>query len=113
VAEVEQLTVKLEVLDEVLDPDFRPVVIKIDVEGAELQVLKGARATLERHRPTLVFEHGSGSAEVFGTYPRDIFALLDALAYRLFDLDGNGPYGVEAFEQAFFSGERVNWVAHP
>jgi len=30
--------------------------IKIDVEGVELQVLKGAKATIRRHRPRVVFE---------------------------------------------------------
>jgi FkbM family methyltransferase len=37
-----------------------PEVIKIDVEGAELEVLKGAYQTLCRHRPlVLVATHGS------------------------------------------------------
>ncbi len=112
-AEVEQLTVRLEVLDDVLDPDYRPAVIKIDVEGAELQVLRGALGTLRKHRPVLVFEHGSGSAEYFDTAPADIFALLEGEAgYRIFDLDGNGPYSLATFERAFYSAERVNFVAH-
>jgi FkbM family methyltransferase len=33
-----------------------PDVIKIDVEGAESEVLKGASRTLERHRPALIIE---------------------------------------------------------
>jgi FkbM family methyltransferase len=37
-----------------------PGVVKIDVEGAELGVLRGMAATLERDRPTLVIElHGT------------------------------------------------------
>lgn len=39
-------------LDEAL-PDFRPNLIKMDVEGAELQALKGARSTISRCRPAL------------------------------------------------------------
>lgn len=34
-----------------------PALMLIDVEGAELSVLTGARATLERHKPLLVVEH--------------------------------------------------------
>ena len=33
-----------------------PTLIKIDVEGLELEVLRGAQATLREHRPTLVIE---------------------------------------------------------
>ena len=33
--------------------------IKIDTDGHELQVLKGARKTIEKYRPTVVFELGS------------------------------------------------------
>ena len=33
-----------------------PKVIKIDAEGHELQVMKGAEATLRRHKPFVVFE---------------------------------------------------------
>ena len=59
-AEVEQISVRLEVLDEMLDPEYVPAVIKIDVEGAEQQVFEGALGTLRRHRPIVIFEHGAG-----------------------------------------------------
>lgn len=36
--------------------DARIAVVKIDVEGAELRVLKGMRALLQAHRPALVVE---------------------------------------------------------
>ena len=40
-----------------LTHDFQPpTLIKIDVEGLELEVLRGAQATLREHRPTLVIE---------------------------------------------------------
>lgn len=39
-------------------PDF----VKIDVEGAEIEVIEGARETLARYHPTLIIElHGTGS----------------------------------------------------
>lgn len=113
-AHVEQIQVRLEVLDEILDPDYRPALIKIDVEGAEQQVIEGALETLRRHRPIVIFEHGIGSANVYGTSPPDIYALLcGECSLRIFDLDGSGPYSLEDFERTYHSLERVNFVAHP
>ncbi len=40
-----------------------PAFIKIDVEGAELKVIRGAAATLARHRPMLVMEYLAPSRE--------------------------------------------------
>jgi FkbM family methyltransferase len=110
---VEQIKVRLEVMDEVLDPEYRPALIKIDVEGAEQQVLEGCLQTLRRHRPVVIFEHGAGSAEAYGTSPADVYRLLsEEAAMRIFDLDGSGPYQLAEFERIFFAGERVNFVAH-
>ena len=36
--------------------------IKIDVEGMELEVLQGAKATLERFRPIIIVERAQGAA---------------------------------------------------
>jgi FkbM family methyltransferase len=35
---------------------FTPRLIKIDVEGAELEVLKGSKKTIQRHKPVLIIE---------------------------------------------------------
>jgi FkbM family methyltransferase len=67
-------------LDEVIRLPLR--LIKIDVEGAELGVLRGATAVLERSHPFIVFEHGLGGADVYGTTPQDVFDLLANLGYR-------------------------------
>ena len=113
-ADVENITVPLEVLDDALDPDYRPAVIKVDVEGAEQEVFRGALKTLRRHRPIVIFEHGVGSADVYGTTPDDIHALLtEEVGYRVFDLDGNGPYTLDEFKRTYYACERVNFVAHP
>lgn len=48
-------------LDDVLPSEYVPTLVKIDVEGAELQVIQGARTTLRAHRPVLAFEHQYGN----------------------------------------------------
>ena len=62
-----------------------PDVLKIDTEGAELQVIAGMRATIERHRPAIVCElHDTNEAFV---------ALMDELGYVTTNLDGPEPVG--------------------
>lgn len=109
----EALTVRCERLDDVLPDGVRPRFVKIDVEGAEALVLRGARRTLELHRPLIAFEHGRGSAEYHGTAPEDVHGLLSALGYEISGLDGDGPYDVGRFAEIFVAGERVNFVARP
>jgi FkbM family methyltransferase len=111
--DLEEITVRLEVLDDALPPDFVPAMVKIDVEGAEEQVVRGALRTLREHKPLVVFEHGLGSANAYGTEPDDLHRLLvEEAGLRIFDLDGGGPYDREEFHRAFYAFERVNWVAH-
>lgn len=108
----ERLTVKTERLDDALPDGFAPAFVKIDVEGAELEVLTGALRTIVAHRPVIAFEHGLGSADHYGTEPTDVHALLTGDAgLRIYDLDGAGPYSADDFERAFHRQERTNFVA--
>jgi FkbM family methyltransferase len=108
----EPMTVEVERLDDALPDSFRPAFIKIDVEGAELEVLQGALETLKAYRPMVAFEHGFGSADHYGTEPGDVHSLLTREAgLRIYDLAGDGPYSLAEFRRAFSEGVRVNFVA--
>jgi FkbM family methyltransferase len=98
---VERVAVRTERLDDVLADGPPPTLIKIDVEGAELGVMQGAIDTLERYRPHVVFEHGAGGADLYGTRPTQVFDLLEGVGLRIFDLEGSGPYSREQFEDTF------------
>jgi FkbM family methyltransferase len=110
--EIEEIEVEVETLDEAVPADYRPTLIKIDVEGAEYQVFKGGQHLLAAHRPYLVFEFG-GAAKNYNTTPDDMYALVDGdLGLRIYDMDGVGPYTATAFRAAFHTGRRFNFVAH-
>ncbi|HWI74459.1 MAG TPA: FkbM family methyltransferase [Baekduia sp.] len=110
-ARTQTITVPTERLDDALPDDYVPALIKIDVEGAELQVLQGARGTLAAHQPLVVFEHGLGSADHYGTRPEQVHDLLTQLGYRVFDLQGHGPYTRTVFMETFHTSARVNFLA--
>jgi FkbM family methyltransferase len=74
--EIQTIKVQMDLLDAVIPKDTSIDFIKIDVEGAELEVLKGGVKTIRRCRPVIVFEHGKGAADFYATRPEDIYELL-------------------------------------
>jgi FkbM family methyltransferase len=109
--QLERFTVRLEALDESLPEGFLPTLVKIDVEGAEEQVLRGAERLLAEHRPTIVLEHNAG-ARHFGTSSATIHGLLTTAGLRVFDIDGRGPYDAPSFERLVARGRMWTFVAH-
>jgi FkbM family methyltransferase len=105
----EFITVQVSTLDEELD-GVRPRVVKIDVEGAELQVLQGARSLLADTRPVLIFEHVAAASRLYDTQPGSVWDVLAESGYEVFSVTGEGPFSRLAFVEA---GEVVNWLATP
>ncbi len=107
------IRVPVERLDDGLPDGYVPHLLKIDVEGAEHLVLEGARKTIRRHRPVIVFEHQKSTASCYGSGPERMFELVDDLEMRIFDLDGRGPYSLAEFRLAYERGTRWNFFAVP
>jgi hypothetical protein len=94
-------------LDDVL-AGRRADVVKIDVEGAELEVLRGAAKTLAQG-PTVVIEHGARPMDEHA----EMFDLLTDAGLRLFTIDGDGPFLTDdSFAARSDVGDLWTWVAH-
>ena len=63
-------------------------VVKADVEGAELAVLRGAAAVLERDHPVLLLEVEARHLAKYGATPEELLAHLAALGYAAHTWDG-------------------------
>ena len=80
--------------------------IKIDVEGHELTVLRSIREVLETKRPPVICELMSEHLRRFGTLPSDILQLMTELDYRCFDIRSR-PDGLFRTKAALARLERV------
>ena len=106
-------------LDNVLQAAGSPKVdlIKIDVEGAELLVMRGAEATLKRNRPIVIFEHGLGGTDCYDVRPEHVHDFLAGcgLSISLMEefLADRPPLARDAFIDQFDAGRNFYFVAHP
>ena len=80
----ESITVSATTLDVLLAHvrQDQKVVLKIDVEGAELAALKGARAFLARCKPTMMMEINPDAMERYGYTPGVLAEFLEEIGYR-------------------------------
>jgi FkbM family methyltransferase len=115
--DIEQIKVRTDLLDNVVPSGLPIHFVKIDVEGAELLVLKGAVKTLRRNKPAIVFEHGLGGSNYYGTTPEEIYDLLTeacGLQVSLMKrwLRNERPLTREEFSNQYYSGANYYFMAY-
>jgi FkbM family methyltransferase len=64
-----------------------PTFIKIDTEGADYRVIRGAQKTIERYRPAIITEFGYDPYQDLPTNITEHLSLLESAGYALFVAD--------------------------
>lgn len=81
-----KITVLMKKLDDEIPKGIKIDLIKIDVEGAELQVMQGATEIIRENRPLIIFEYGLGASNYYGTTPKKLFGFFDEMDMQISNL---------------------------
>lgn len=120
IAQPRAITVSVKKLDEYTTELQTLNYIKIDIEGAEIDCLKGAKDALTRLRPIISVEYGSPSFSVYGNKPETLFHLAKENNYVLYDIFLNRLGDIESWVGAvdfmcwdfiMVPAEKTNWFS--
>jgi len=113
---IEEINVELKPLDKIVSPSEKIHFIKIDVEGGEFDVLKGAKNLIKKNRPIILFECGKGASDYYGTTPQDIYNFIyNELGLKIYTLNSfiksKDPLSILEFENCFNTNEEYYFAA--
>lgn len=77
------ITVQMKRLDDVISGAVNVGVLKIDVEGAEIRVLRGGGALIDRCRPTIMFESARPPTDATHSQSLEVFDWLVRREYEI------------------------------
>lgn len=77
-----------------------PTLMKIDVEGAEIDVLRGAIGTLRAHKPKLIYEIDDATQEGVQRKAQDIAAFMETARYSVQPLPNS--YNIDGWHVTHF-----------
>jgi FkbM family methyltransferase len=83
---IEEIQVEIKQLDEIVQEKTPIHFIKIDVEGGEFAVLKGAKELLLRDAPIVVFECGLGASDFYNTDPKELYEFIQGVHLHIYTL---------------------------
>ncbi|NLI74507.1 MAG: FkbM family methyltransferase [Euryarchaeota archaeon] len=115
---IREITVSTRLLDDIYPIDRPLHFVKIDIEGAEYQMILGGKSTLKKHAPYIVFEHGLGAANHYGTRPENLYDLLtEEIGLKISVmkdwLAGDDPLDKGEMVRQFDNSVNYYFLAHP
>jgi FkbM family methyltransferase len=116
--QIQEITVDVVRLDDVI-PMTAPIrLIKLDIEGGEYHALRGGMDTIQRHRPVIIMEASIGSTGQYGVTPEMFYDLMvNDLNYKISTmgnwLNGAPAYDRETFIQNWHEGPEYYFIALP
>ncbi len=114
----ETIEVATDLLDNMIDEFEKISLIKIDVEGGEWNVLKGASKAIRHSKPIILFECGKIGGELYGFNASDIYQLFNEIfEYRIYTLKGwlhtKKELSFTEFEKNYETGKEYFFLAAP
>jgi FkbM family methyltransferase len=116
--DIREIDVQVKRLDDLIPEKTTIGFIKLDVEGGEFGVLKGALRVIKESRPVIIFECGLGASDYYNTEPEAIYSLITreaGLQLSLLSdwLKSRPPLSGEAFLDIYRNNSEWYFVAHP
>ncbi len=112
----ENIIVPVTTLDIEVGLKNRIDMIKIDVEGAEMQVLLGGTQLIQRYKPIVLFEFTLASKKWFGTTPEEIYDYFSSadmcISTMSLFLKNCQPFDKHEFCGQFYKGYNYFFIAY-
>ena len=114
---IEEINVKLKLLDNIIPPNEKIDFIKIDVEGAEFNVLKGAKEILKKNKPYVIFEFGIGASDYYDTNADEFYNFfVQNIGLKISQLNDfikkRKPLSLEEFKKSYDNTTDYYFIAH-
>lgn len=96
---VEPVIVNSIKLDDYCDKLPQIKLIKIDIEGAEHNAIKGMKKLISRDKPIIILELTDAYLNQFGSSSKELVHELDLLGYDFFDMNGEKLNSNDEFKE--------------
>jgi hypothetical protein len=112
--DIQTIDINVARMDDIIPKFYHVDFIKIDVEGGEYHVLKGAMETIKRCKPYIIFEFGINTSSHYGIdldMMYDLISVKLGLEITIINRSNKVPLSKSAFAQVCNSGKEWNFLA--